>query len=272
MKREDLNKNVKEKLLLEGNTGVGKTYDALRIVKIYLIAGKKVVYIDPEAGTDRDIIKLFDDLTDEELSRFELINATNIEAYLMGMYGLREEIQIGTNQTVIKTKYIDCDLKVCDGLITEIELYKTKLSRNFIEQGYYEIGGKQFTIKNPDTFVLPYNFFGKLYTQIKEALVVMLDHKYDILCTTHMFKNTDAQKDLAQSIYQKFDSVIRLNKTIDPSGFPDWSGNIIKNRGRESPDKSSILTSIDPLIIYYIKKFDMNIEEVIKRVGIVMEE
>lgn len=264
MKRSDLQKNIKEKFLFDGFSGTGKTNVSLKITKVYAINGKKVLYIDPEHGTDRDLEKMFGDLTDVELDRIEVVHATNIETYLKYMLGWVEEKHVGS-QTVSFNHGIDYDLKVCDGLTTEIELYKTRLTQKFIKQGYYIQGNSQFPISNPDIFMLPFQFYAKLYDQIKEALVIMLDHRYDVIATMHPLKNTDSQKDLEQSIYQKFDSVIKLNKIILPQGTPKWGADIIKNRGRESPDKSNILDGVEPLLTYFIKKFGMDIDETMKR-------
>lgn len=239
----------------------------MKITKIYVLNNKKVLYIDPEHGSDRELEKMFSDLTDEELGRIELVHATNIETYLKYMLkdGLKKSMA-GT-QTVAFPHGVDYDLKVCDGITTEIELYKTRLTQRFVKQGYYMLGERQFSIPNPDVFVLPFQFYAKLYDQIKEALVIMLDHKYDVIATMHPLKNTDSQKDLEQSIYQKFDSVIKLNKLVLPSGMPQWGANIIKNRGRESPDKSNVLDGVEPLLIYFIKKFGMDVEETMKKLG-----
>lgn len=263
MKREDLHKKIREKFLFEGPSGTGKTNISMKITKIYAMNKKKVLYIDPETGSDRDL-KMFDSLDDDELSCIQMEHATNIETYLRWMLGWVEDKSVGSQEIKI-SHGIEYDLKVCDGLGTEMELYKTKLTQRFLKQGFYEIGGSKFTIPNPDTFVLPYNFYGKLYDQIKEALVIMMDHKYDIVATLHPLKSTESQQDLQQSIYQKFDSVIRLNKILLPQGTPKWNANIVKNRGRESPDKSNVLDSVDPLVLYFIKKFDMDTEETMKR-------
>lgn len=264
MKREDLTSNLKEKMLFEGLSGSGKTKLAMTITKIYAINNKKVIYIDPEYGTDRDKEKIFGNLTNRELENIELIHATNIDNYIKYMYGWDEDKSIGTQVNIIK-RGLNCDLKVCDGLGTEIELYKARLSRKFQEQGFYEIGGKRFDIKDKETWVLPFQFYGKLYDQIKEALVVMLDHKYDIICTLHPLKQTESQQDLQQSFYQKFDSVVRLQKSLLLSGFPKWTGTVVKNRGRESPTTSNNLDSFEPLVMWFIHKFNMNVEETIER-------
>jgi energy-coupling factor transporter ATP-binding protein EcfA2 len=264
MKREDFNKNIKEKMLFEGPSGSGKTNLSLKIAKIYTMNNKKVLYIDPEYGTDRDLEKIFGNLENKELDNIELIHATNIDTYIKYMYGWIEDRSIGTQINKVQCG-LNYDLKVCDGLGTEIELYKANLSQKFQKQGYYEIGGKRFDIINKDTFVLPYQFYGKLYDQIKEALVIMLDHKYDIIATLHPLKQTESQQELKQALYQKFDSVIRLNKELLPNGFPQWNCTIVKNRGRESPDKSNSLESVEPLIKWFIKKFNMPVEETLER-------
>ncbi len=267
MNREDLNKSIKEKFLFEGLTGTGKTHIAMIITKIYAMNNKKIIYIDPEHGTDRDLYNIFGTLTDEQLGNITMIHASDIETYLKYMIGYTEEKHIGT-QTIEKTYGIDCDLKVCDGLTTEIELYKTRLTQKFLKQGYYEIGGTRFTINNPDTFVLPYQFYAKLYDQVKENLLLMSQHNYDIVCTMHPLKDTESQKSLEQSIYQKFDSIIRLNKIQLPNGTPKWDANIVKNRGREKPNKTNTLSDINTLFIYFIKKFNMDIEKTLKELTI----
>lgn len=266
MKKEDLDKNIKEKILLESASGGGKTNLSLKIAKIYAMNNKRVLYIDPEHGTDKDL-KIFKDLTPKELENIDLIHATNIDTYIKYMYGFNEDKSVGPQKIIVQCG-LNYDLKVCDGLGTEIELYKAKLSQKFQSQGYYEIGGKRFDIINKDTWVLPYQFYGKLYDQIKEALVVMLDHKYDIVATLHPLKQTDSQQELQQSFYQKFDSVVRLHKQILASGFPKWSATIVKNRGRESPEESNQLDSVEPLLMRFITKFNMNVEETLEKLGI----
>ncbi len=273
MKREDLKKNIKEKMLFEGPTATGKTHTLLIISAIYAIAGKKVLYIDPEGGTDKEKWKVFNKLTDRQLENIELIQATNIEIYLKYMIGWTEEKTIGTQKTIIQHGLDDCDVKICDGLGNEIEQYKTQLSRKFQDQGYYEIGGKQFNIMNKETFVLPYQFYGKLYDQIKESLVVMLNHKYDIFASIHPLKQTDSQMELQQQIYQKFDSVTSLHKQLNPiNGCPRWTGKIIKNRGRESPDRPNTLDSIEPIILYFISKFNLNKDETLEKFDMLVKE
>lgn len=265
MKRSELTKGIKEKLLLTGPSGAGKSYISIRITKIYLMNGKKVLYIDPEGGIDRELEKVLGDLTDTQLDKFELVRATNIETYLKYMLGWEKEETIGSQ--VIKTVHgVDYDLKVCDGIGVEIEQYMTHLTTKFLKQGYYESGGKHTKITDPDTFLLPWEIYPKVYAQIKQALVVMLDHEYDVLCTTHGFKDTDSQKSLEQSIFAKFDSVVRVNKLSDPiSGFPRWNATIIKNRGRESIENSNILENIEPLLAYFATKFNMDVNETLER-------
>lgn len=268
MKREDLHKNVREKFLFDGPTSTGKTWMALNITKLYAINGKKVLFIDPEDGVQRELDNgIFDDLTDEQLSNIETIRANSVETYLKYMMGWVEEKHVGS-QTVTFPHGIDYDLKICDGLMTEIEQYKYRLTQKFIKQGYYIQGEKQFSINNPDLFTLPYQFYAKVYDQLREGINTMMEHKYDIICTTHPFKSTDAHRALEQSIHARFDSVVRLNKIILPQGTPKWSCTIIKNRGKESPDKSNSLDNVTPILTYFIKKFGMNTDEAMKALRI----
>lgn len=264
MKRSELDENIKEKLLLEGLTSSGKTLLAMKIAKIYALNGKKVLYIDVEFGTDREKKRVFGDLTDEELSRIDIIHATDIDTLLKYMLGWIEDKSVGSQEVKIQHG-IDYDLKVVDDLVSEIDLYKAKLTQRFIRQGRYEIGGKLFTIENKDTFILPFNFYARIYEQITEALVTMLMHNYDLVSTMHPLKDTESQQSLQEKIYMKFDSVVRLQKVLLPNGFPRWSAVIVKNRGREAPDKSNTLDSVEPLIVYFIRKFNMDMEETVKR-------
>lgn len=264
MKRSELDEDVSEKFLFEGHSGYGKTWLLGNISKIYAIAGKKVLYIDPEKGSDKQKNKIFSSLTDEELEKITVIKATNINTYIKYMLGWTETKQAGSQ--VVEIGYgNDYDLKVCDGITTEIEQYKTALTNKFIKQGYYTIADKIFNISNKETFVLPFNFYAKLYDQIKEALVTMLDYNYDIIASIHVLKNTTGQKDLQESIYQKFDTIIKLNKVVLPTGNPKWDATIIKNRGKESPNKSNYVDDTNKLLRYFIKKFSLDYEETMKR-------
>lgn len=264
MKRSDLDTDIKEKLLLEGLSSTGKTLLAMNIAKLYAINNKKTLYIDVEHGTDREKKKVFGDLTDAELGRIEIVHATDIDTLLKAMLGYTEEKQVGSQ--VIQTEYYrNYDLKIVDDLVSEIDLYKAKLTQRFIKQGHYEIGGTTFKIPSPDTFMLPFSFYARIYDQIKEALVIMLNHSYDLIVTMHPLKETESQQNLQQNIYGKFDSVVRLQKILLPTGFPKWSAMVVKNRGRESPENSNVLDNIEPLLAYFATKFNMPVEETLER-------
>lgn len=268
MKREDLHKNVREKFLFDGPVSTGKTWMSLNITKLYAMNGKRVLFIDPEDGCQRELDRgIFDDLTDEQLGNVEIIRANNIETYLKWVHGWEEDKSVGSQEVKIHHG-VNYDLKVCDGMMTEIEQYKFRLTQKFIKNGFYVIGDKQFPIRNPDLFTLPYQFYAKLYDQLRDAVNAMMEHSYDIICTTHPFKETDAHKALEQSIHARFDSVIRLNKILLPQGIPVWNCTIVKNRGKESPNKSNSLDSVRPILTYFIKKFNMNIDEGMKVVGL----
>lgn len=264
MLRIELDEDINEKVLLEGPSGFGKTWEAMNVCKIYAMAGKKVLYIDPEKGTNKTKKKVFGNLTDEELANITLLKATNIDVYLKYMKGWTETKTAGSQ--VVEFKHgCDYDLKVCDGLTTEIELYKTQLTQKFIKQGYYTVGDKNFPINNKEIFMLPFQFYGKLYDQIKEALVIMLDHEYDIIATMHMLKDTEGHRDLKESIYQKFDTIIKLNKISMSNGNPKWSGTLLKNRGRESPNTTNQLDDLNKFLMYFVTKFGLDPEETMKR-------
>jgi len=265
MRRDELHKNVREKFLFEGLTSSGKTYICLLITKLYAMNGKRILFIDPEDGVQRELDRgIFDDLTDSELSNIEMIHANSIEDYIKYINGWTEDKSIGTQINKIEHG-INYDLKVCDGLTAELEQYKFNLIQKFIKQKFYVIGDKQFPINNPDLFNLPYQTYSKLYDQLRDAITMMMGHKYDIVCTTHPFKDTEAVKMLEQSIYGKFDSVVRFNKLLLPTGNPKWTVTVVKNRGKESPDRSNVLDNINPILTYFIKKFGMNVEETLEK-------
>jgi len=272
MQRSELHKSVREKFLYVGKISVGKTYLALLTAKIYAMNGKRVLFIDPEDGTQRELdAGIFDDLTEEQLSLITIIHANNVKDYLKWVNGWEEDLSIGSQTNIIQHG-IDYDLKICDGLLTEMDMYKYALIQKFIKQGFYTIGDKQFKITNPDLFNLPYQLYGKLYDQLRDLLTTMMEHKYDIICTTHPFKESDAQQMLEQSVYGKFDTVVELNKTLNSTGYPKWAGVTEKNRGRENPNRENTLKSARPLIVYFIKKFGMPIEETIEKLKFVVPE
>lgn len=264
MKREDLDSDINEKLLFEGSSGTGKTWLSMNIAKIYSIAGKKVLYIDPEKGTNKAKKKIFNNLTDEELDKITVISATNIEIYMKYMLGWRETKQVGS-QTVEFNHGNDFDVKICDGLTTNIELFKTKLTQKFVKQGFYTVSEKNFPINNPELFTLPFQFYAKMYDSLKDSLNIMLDYPFDIIASMHPLKETEGQKELRESIFQKFDSILRLNKIVLSTGNPKWTATILKNRGRESPSMSNQLDDTSSLYMYFIKKFDLDSEETLKR-------
>jgi hypothetical protein len=80
----------------------------------------------------------------------------------------------------------------------------------------------------------------------------------------HPLKETESQQNLQQAVYMKFDSVVRLQKILLPTGFPKWSAMVVKNRGRESPENSNVLDNIEPLLAYFIHKFGMSVEDTLE--------
>jgi hypothetical protein len=265
MLRSDLHKKVREKFLFVGKISAGKTRVSLWITLLYAMNGKKVLYIDPEDGTQRDIdAGIFDILTDEQLANIELVHANNIHDYLKYAKGWEEDLSIGSQKNIIQRGH-DYDLKICDGLITEMDMYKFAMIKGFIKEGFYIIGEKQFKISNPNLFTLPYQLYNKLYEQLRDVISTMMEYEYDIICTTHPFKETGAQQMLEQSIYGKFDTVVEFNKNLTDLGHPRWSGVTEKNRGRENPDKENTLASARPLLAYFAKKFNMPVEETLKK-------
>lgn len=261
MQRSDLKGKVREKFLFVGRISTGKTYLILIIAKLYAMNGKKVLIIDPEDGTQREIeAGIFNDLTEEQLALIQIEHTNTIEDCLKWVNGWEEDSLVGK-----VTRGNDYDLKIFDGLSAEMELYKYDMVQDFIKQKKYYIGEKEYKITNPDLFTLPYQHYNKLYDQLKDVILTLMKHKFDIICTTHPFKETTAQQTLEQFIYGKFDTVVELKKTLQLKGIPKWDGVVEKNRGRERPDKENTIESARPLIVYFIKKFGMPVEETIEK-------
>jgi len=58
VKVDAVKKMVKNKVLLYGDSGTGKTHCALKVAFLFSENGKKVCYVDPEFGTQREIVEL----------------------------------------------------------------------------------------------------------------------------------------------------------------------------------------------------------------------
>ena len=153
VKKEEIEKLIKEKILLVGEAGSGKTYNAVEIAGYLSEKGQKVMYIDPEFGAERELLKL----TDAQLENIELKVCPEWVQF-------KEVISEDT----------DCYIKIIDGLSEALELFRRYLESKFIAQGFYLVGDKEFEIKDPDTFMLPWNTYPKVYDETRGVVYRLL--------------------------------------------------------------------------------------------------
>jgi len=212
VKKEELMKKIKEKILLRGQTGVGKTYTAVRLAEFVASRGYKVVYIDPEWGAEREL-ELLDD---EVLENIELRIVPEWKSF---------KYECLKNDT--------CFLKVVDGLSEGFELALRFLEERYERLGYYVVQDKEIQIRDRDSFVLPYMAYPKVYSGVKEIVHNLVKHSYHIICTAHPFKETATQQALEQAIFRKFDTIIDLEKreSMTPPSI-EYVAFLKKHRGK----------------------------------------
>jgi len=232
VRKEEIEKLVKEKILLIGEAGTGKTYNAVRVAGYLSERGQKVTYIDPEFGAERELLRL----TDAQLE--------NIDLRVCPEWGqFKEAIRERT----------DCYIKIVDGLSEAIELFRRYLEAKFTAQGFYVVSDKEFEIKDPDTFLLPWASFPKVYDEMKYILYEMLQHDYQVLATMHPLRASDAKQELEQSIKRKFDTVIEMRRSEGDS--VNWYAVVRKNRGREDA-QMNINIKPESILSLFKRKFE----------------
>lgn len=209
--KKELRGLIKEKVLLVGNAGTGKTYAAVKVASALSESELKVVFIDPEWGSNKELERL----TDSQLE--------NIDLKITPRWELYKDAVLSNDS---------CYLKVVDGISEGVNLYRKFLEERFVTQGFYNIGEKTFEIKDPSTFVLPWNFYARIYDSVRDMIYEMLEHDYHILVTMHYIGDSDAKKSLEQDIYRKVDSVLQMERTSS-EGKPAWFSMVRKNRGRD---------------------------------------
>jgi len=230
VKREELQKLIKEKILLVGEAGSGKTYTSVKLAEFIASHGYTVIYIDPEYGAERELLNLSDDALDH----IELIVAKTWPE-------LKNAIEQNNK----------CFIKIVDSFSDALEHYKRYLESKFIAQGYYLIGEKEISIKDPDTFKLPWQSYSKLYDAFRDCVFTMLEHDYHILTTMHPLKGTDTKESLQQDIFRKYDTVIETRRAEGDT--VKWYGVVKKNRGRED---ETLFVKINDVANTLIKLFE----------------
>jgi len=219
VKREELERKIKEKILLMGETGVGKTYQAVKIAELVASRGEKVVYIDPEYGAEREL----------ELLKDEVLDFIDLR-----VTPTWKEFELAVLQND------NCFLKIVDSLSDGFELAIRWLTDEYIRYGSYVIGDKEIPIKHRDVFVLPFQAYPKVYDGIRALCRKLVEHPYHLICTMHPLvrttkegetASTDARLRLEEDIFRKFDTIIRLETYVDKDKVRRYDAYLRKHRG-----------------------------------------
>jgi len=128
-------KERKEKILLFGHTGTGKTYTCVKLTVELAKKGKKVLYADMESGSL------------DEFSNYDIDKKVDRNIILV------EPEDFGQLKQVIQKAEEKVDVIVIDPLraVDEVRQYAR---RKFLEKGKYWIGEKEIPIDDPETFYL----------------------------------------------------------------------------------------------------------------------
>lgn len=222
VKRSELEAKIKEKILLIGDSGKGKTYSAVKVAKYVAEQGKKVVFIDPEYGCEREM----EQLSDAVLENIELRVTPN---------------WLDTKAALEKSDS-DCFLKVLDGLGDIFEQNMNYLGERFLNQGYYVAGDSEKEIKHKETFVFPWSAYPKVYDTVRKVTrLLCITQTPHIICTMHSLGEAETRQRLTEDIYRKFDTTITLRcelveetdkVTQKPISKFEYQAILSKHRGR----------------------------------------
>jgi len=125
----------RERVLLFGHTGTGKTYNCVRLTVELAKVGKKVLYADMEQGA-------VDEFSNAEIDSKTDKNIIYIQPEDFNQ--LRQILQKAEEQV---------DVIVIDPL-RAVEEVRQFARKKFLEKGKYWIGEKEVPIDDPDTFYL----------------------------------------------------------------------------------------------------------------------
>jgi len=208
---------AKQKYLLVGDTGTGKTRTAVELAVEFARNGKTVRYIDTEQGATNEFISILEELYGSVEKGIEELGDR-----------IDYRVAIKPNELIeaLKdaTKY---DLLVLDSyypLVQDnVRLYVRDL---YLAQGYYKIGEKKIPIENPETFTLS-GFMYQLANEFeKKIFEKLLESRTNIVFTTKPIPEEKADK--RNWLYGFFDVVLHLYKTN--SG--EHLAKVVKIRGK----------------------------------------
>lgn len=213
VKREELKQKVKEKVLLVGDSGTGKTFTCVKVAEFVASHGKQVVFIDNERGAEREL----ELLGDEVLENIELKDTPD--------WGKMRE-------AIVEEKA--CYLKVVDGLSAVFSATKFWLEDRYVSHGKYMVGESEIEIKDRQVFSLPWQAYSKVYDALRKACHVLVKQSPHIIVTMSSFGKTETKERLEEDIYRKFDTVMLLRKTQVSMPVPSikYDAVLRKHRGR----------------------------------------
>lgn len=213
VKRSELETKIKEKILLTGGTGVGKTHTAVKIAEFVAEHGRRVVFIDTEYGAEREL----ELLSDEVLENIELRVTPSWEMLKGAVF---------SND--------DCFLKIVDGLSAVFELNKAFVEDRFVARGRYMVGEKEIEITDRAVFTLPWQSYPKVYDSVRSVCRELVEQKPHIICTHHPFGESETKMRLTEDIARKFDTILELRRTpvTQPKPAIRYEAVLRKHRGR----------------------------------------
>jgi len=229
VKREELLSKIKEKILLIGDTGVGKTYTAVRIAEYVASHGKPVVFIDPERGAEREL-ELLDD---NALEHIELRDCPDWESLKRAIWS-RDD---------------GAFLKILDGLSEAFIASRLWLEDRYIAHGKYMVGEAEVEIKDREVFTLPWQGYPKVYDAIRKICHELVRQRPHILVTMHSFGTTATKESLEADVFRKFDTILELRRRVSqtPPAIV-YDAVLKKHRGRPFEAYVAFSGYVDKLI------------------------
>lgn len=214
VKRSELQAKIKEKILLIGETGTGKTFTSAKVANFVAGHGKKVVFIDPERGAGKEL----EMLSDEVLENIEFRDTPEWDPFKKAIF-----------------KNDNCFLKVVDGLSEAFVSSKIYLEDRYVAHGKYMTGKAEAEIEITDKeiFTLPFVAYSKVYDFIIKICHELVKQSPHIIVTMHSFGGSEAKQRLEADVFRKFDIIFELRRT--PKTTPPsivYDAVLKKRRGR----------------------------------------